>query len=60
VVAGRDEPPLRTARLRAQGRVLEIGPGDLSFTCKEAAWQAYSIYRKLDASSRNKAVTRVP
>ena len=26
VLAGRDEPPLRVARLRAQGRLLEIGP----------------------------------
>ena len=34
--AGRDEPPLRVARLRAEGRVLEIGPGDLSLTCGEA------------------------
>jgi LuxR family transcriptional regulator, maltose regulon positive regulatory protein len=34
--AGRDEPPLRVARLRAEGRILEIGPGDLSLTCGEA------------------------
>ena len=26
VLAGRDEPPVRVARLRAQGRLLEIGP----------------------------------
>ena len=26
-LAGRAEPPLRIARLRAEGRVLEIGPG---------------------------------
>ena len=26
VLAGRDEPPLRIARLRAEGRLLEIGP----------------------------------
>src|SRR5580704_4041329 len=37
VLAGRSEPPLRVARLRAQGRVLEIGPGDLSLTRAEAA-----------------------
>jgi ATP/maltotriose-dependent transcriptional regulator MalT len=30
VLAGRNEPPLRVARLRAEGRILEIGPGDLS------------------------------
>src|SRR5215469_2024725 len=37
VLAGRDEPPLRIARLRAEGRLLEIGPGDLSLTLGEAA-----------------------
>jgi LuxR family maltose regulon positive regulatory protein len=35
--AGRDEPPLRVARLRAEGQILEIGPGDLSLTVEEAA-----------------------
>ena len=35
--AGRVEPPLRIARLRAEGKILEIGPGDLSLTCEEAA-----------------------
>ena len=34
--AGRSEPPLRVARLRAEGRILEIGPGELSLTCGEA------------------------
>ena len=37
VLAGRAEPPLRVARLRAEGRILEIGPADLSLTCAEAA-----------------------
>ena len=37
VLAGRDEPPLRVARLRAAGRLLEIGPGDLSLTRGDAA-----------------------
>jgi LuxR family maltose regulon positive regulatory protein len=37
VLAARDEPPLRIARLRAEGKVLEIGPGDLSLTRSEAA-----------------------
>ena len=36
-LAGRAEPPLRIARLRAEGRVLEIGPRDLSLTCEEAS-----------------------
>jgi LuxR family transcriptional regulator, maltose regulon positive regulatory protein len=37
VLAGRTRPPLRIARLRAEGRILEIGPGDLSLTRGEAA-----------------------
>ena len=36
-LAGRAEPPLRIARLRAEGRILEIGPQDLSLTCDEAS-----------------------
>ena len=36
VLAGRDEPPVRVARLRAEGKILEIGPADLSFTAEEA------------------------
>jgi LuxR family maltose regulon positive regulatory protein len=35
--AGRGDPPLRVARLRAEGRILAIGPGDLSLTLAEAA-----------------------
>jgi len=37
VLAGREQPPLRIARLRAEGRILEIGPGDLSLTLGEAS-----------------------
>src|SRR5262249_28182531 len=37
VLACRAEPPLRTARLRAEGKITEIGPGDLSVTVAEAA-----------------------
>ena len=37
VLAGREEPPLRIARLRAEGRLMEIGPDDLAFTPGEAA-----------------------
>jgi LuxR family transcriptional regulator, maltose regulon positive regulatory protein len=37
VLAGRDAPPLRIARLRVEGRILEIGPGDLSLNRQEAA-----------------------
>ena len=37
VLAGRGEPPLRVARLRAERKILEIGPGDLSLTREEAS-----------------------
>ena len=37
VLAGRAEPPLRVARLRAERKILEIGPGDLSLTRQEAS-----------------------
>jgi LuxR family maltose regulon positive regulatory protein len=37
VLAGRGKPPLRVARLRAEGRILEIGAADLSLTPDEAA-----------------------
>jgi LuxR family transcriptional regulator, maltose regulon positive regulatory protein len=37
VLAGRTEPPVRIARLRAEGRILEIGRADLSLTREEAA-----------------------
>jgi LuxR family maltose regulon positive regulatory protein len=37
VLAGRADPPLRVARLRAEGRIVEIGPGDLSLTTGEAS-----------------------
>jgi LuxR family maltose regulon positive regulatory protein len=37
VLAGRTRPPLRIARLRAEGKILEIGPGDLSLSPAEAS-----------------------
>src|SRR6266699_2199147 len=37
VLSGQVEPPLRIARLRAEGRILEIGPGALSLTCEESS-----------------------
>ena len=45
-LAGRAEPPLRVARLRAQGRILEIGPGDLSLSPAEAS----SLLRNADVA----------
>jgi LuxR family maltose regulon positive regulatory protein len=37
VFAGRDAPPVRVARLRAEGRIVEIGAADLALTRQEAA-----------------------
>ena len=37
VVAGRDQPPFRTARLVAHGQAIEIGAADLAFTAAETA-----------------------
>jgi len=37
VLAGRAQPPLRVVRLRAEGRILEIGPRELSLTAEEAS-----------------------
>ena len=36
VLAGRDVPPVRVGRLRAGGKITEIGPADLSLTVGEA------------------------
>jgi LuxR family maltose regulon positive regulatory protein len=36
-LAGREEPPLRVARLRAEGKITEIGPADLALTHAEAS-----------------------
>jgi LuxR family transcriptional regulator, maltose regulon positive regulatory protein len=44
VLAGRDQPALRIARLRAEGRILEIGPGDLALTKGETS----SLLRNAD------------
>ncbi len=45
-LASRAEPPLRIARLRAEGRILEIGPEDLSLTADEAS----SLLRNADVA----------
>src|SRR6516165_4047432 len=37
VFAGRDTPPVRVARLRAEGRIVEIGAADLALTRQETA-----------------------
>jgi LuxR family transcriptional regulator, maltose regulon positive regulatory protein len=43
-LAGRAGPPLRTARQRAEGKIIEIGPRDLSLTREEAS----SLLRNVD------------
>ena len=45
-LAGRAGPPLRIARLRAEGKILEIGPNDLAFACGEAS----SLLREADVA----------
>jgi LuxR family transcriptional regulator, maltose regulon positive regulatory protein len=50
-LAGRDEPPLRVARLRAEGKIVEIGPGDLSLTREEAAALLRNAGVTLDGAS---------
>ncbi len=35
VLVGRSEPPVRLARLRVRGDVLDLGPGDLALTVEE-------------------------
>jgi LuxR family transcriptional regulator, maltose regulon positive regulatory protein len=42
-LAGRMAPPLRIARLRAEGKLLEIGPGDLSLTPAEASSLLHNV-----------------
>jgi len=37
VLASRDQPPVRIGRLRTAGKILEIGPDDLSLSYTEAA-----------------------
>jgi LuxR family maltose regulon positive regulatory protein len=36
-LAGRAQPPLRIARLRAEGKIMDVGPDDLSLSCDEAS-----------------------
>ena len=54
-LAGRAQPPLRIARLRAEGRILEIGPSDLSLTADEAS----SLLRSADLALGEKEVAEL-
>jgi LuxR family transcriptional regulator, maltose regulon positive regulatory protein len=54
-LAGRAAPPLRTARLRAEGKIVEIGPRDLSLTRGEAA----SLLRNAEVALGDEAVAEL-
>jgi LuxR family maltose regulon positive regulatory protein len=54
-LAGRAGPPLRVARLRAEGKILEIGPNDLAFACEEAS----SLLREADVALGDDEVTEL-
>ena len=54
-LAGRAQPPLRIARLRAEGKIIEIGPGDLSLTCDEAS----SLLRNADLALAEEEVAEL-
>jgi LuxR family maltose regulon positive regulatory protein len=54
-LAGRAGPPLRIARLRAEGKILEIGPNDLAFACEEAS----SLLREADVALGDDEVTEL-
>jgi LuxR family maltose regulon positive regulatory protein len=55
VIAGRAEPPLVLARLRSEGRVLEIGRDDLAMSVQEAG----SLLRGVGASVAPAIVERL-
>ena len=52
---GRAPPPLRIGRLRAEGKIMEIGPDDLSLTCGEAS----SLLRNVDLALAEKDVAEL-
>ena len=54
-LAGRAEPPLRVARLRAEGKITEVGPGDLSLTSDETS----SLLRNVDLTLAEEDVTEL-
>jgi LuxR family transcriptional regulator, maltose regulon positive regulatory protein len=55
VLAGRAGPPLRVARLRAEGKIVEIGPRELSLTRGEAS----SLLRDAGAALGEDEVTKL-
>jgi LuxR family maltose regulon positive regulatory protein len=55
VLAGRAEPPLRIARLRAEGKIIEIGPNELSLSPGEAS----SLLRNADVALSEEDVAQL-
>ena len=53
--AGRAEPPVRVARLRAEGKIVEIGAADLSLTREEAS----ALLRAAEVALGEKAVAKL-
>ena len=58
VLARRDEPPLRIARLRANGELLEIGARDLAMTQSEASELLRASGLRLDAALTERLLER--
>ena len=57
-VASRGEPPLPLARLRAEGRMLEIGPDDLALDHQEAATLLEGAQLNVDPVELGELLTR--
>jgi LuxR family maltose regulon positive regulatory protein len=57
-LASRTKVPLPTARLRAQGRIVEVGAEDLAMSPEEASWLLEGTGVKQDAASTGELVQR--
>ncbi|WP_146928440.1 helix-turn-helix transcriptional regulator [Cellulomonas xylanilytica] len=53
LIASRGEPPLPVARLRARGRLAELGPDDLRFTRDEASTLIAGVTRSAPPTALN-------
>jgi LuxR family maltose regulon positive regulatory protein len=57
-LASRAKVPLPTARLRAQGRIVEVGAEDLAMSPREASWLLAGAGVEPDAASTSELVQR--
>jgi LuxR family transcriptional regulator, maltose regulon positive regulatory protein len=57
-LASRTKAPLPTARLRAEGRIVEVGAEDLAMSPEEASWLLEGTGVKQDAASTGELVQR--